>query len=116
MKAVHCPCGQVFEADTDDELIAKVQQHVREDHPELVSEYTGRRSSRSRTITDYGDILKIPGWAVSLRSAGLRTESRHSDSVALPVTSEGIDVSVNSSPRRLGPSGCEPTTRVRNRS
>ena len=40
MKAVHCPCGQVFEADTDDELVEKVQQHVREDHPELVGEYT----------------------------------------------------------------------------
>ena len=40
MKAVHCPCGEVFEAETDDELVEKVQQHVREDHPELETEYT----------------------------------------------------------------------------
>jgi predicted small metal-binding protein len=40
MKAVHCPCGEVFEAETDDELVEKVQQHVREDHPELEGEYT----------------------------------------------------------------------------
>jgi len=40
MKAVHCPCGKVVEAETDDELVSQVQQHVREDHPELESEYT----------------------------------------------------------------------------
>jgi hypothetical protein len=40
MKAVHCPCGEVIEAETDDELVEKTQQHVREDHPELESEYT----------------------------------------------------------------------------
>lgn len=40
MKAVHCPCGKVIEADTDDELVEKTQQHVREDHPELEGEYT----------------------------------------------------------------------------
>jgi predicted small metal-binding protein len=40
MKAVHCPCGEVIEAETDDELVEKTQLHVREDHPELESEYT----------------------------------------------------------------------------
>lgn len=40
MKAVHCPCGTVIEAETDDELVTKTQEHVREDHPELESEYT----------------------------------------------------------------------------
>lgn len=40
MKAVHCPCGEVIEAETDDELVDKTQQHVRDDHPELVDEYT----------------------------------------------------------------------------
>ena len=40
VKAVHCPCGEVIEAETDDELVEKTQQHVREDHPELESEYT----------------------------------------------------------------------------
>lgn len=40
VKAVHCPCGEVIEAETDDELVEKTQQHVRADHPELESEYT----------------------------------------------------------------------------
>jgi predicted small metal-binding protein len=40
MKAVHCPCGEVVEAETDDELVEQVRQHVREDHPELENEYT----------------------------------------------------------------------------
>ena len=40
MKAVHCACGETFEAETDDKLVEHVQQHVREDHPELESEYT----------------------------------------------------------------------------
>jgi predicted small metal-binding protein len=41
MKAVHCPCGKVIEAGTDDELVQKVQEHVRADHPELdVNDFT----------------------------------------------------------------------------
>lgn len=40
MKAVHCPCGAMVEAETDDELVEQVQQHVRDDHPELKGEYT----------------------------------------------------------------------------
>ena len=32
--------GEVIEAETDDELVDKTQQHVRDDHPELVDEYT----------------------------------------------------------------------------
>ena len=40
MKAVHRPCGEVIEAETDDELVDKTQQHVRDDHPELEAEYT----------------------------------------------------------------------------
>jgi predicted small metal-binding protein len=40
VKAVHCPCGEVIEAETDDELVEKVKLHVREDHPELEAEYT----------------------------------------------------------------------------
>ena len=38
MKVVHCPCGTDLEAETDDELVAKVQEHVRDDHPEMVGE------------------------------------------------------------------------------
>ena len=39
MKVVHCPCGEVIEAENDDDLVTKTQQHVREKHPELVDEY-----------------------------------------------------------------------------
>ena len=35
-KVINCECGQTVRADTDDELVAKVDQHVRADHPELV--------------------------------------------------------------------------------
>ena len=35
-KVINCECGQTVRADTDDELVAKVEGHVRQDHPELV--------------------------------------------------------------------------------
>ena len=35
-KVVHCECGTDVEAETEDELVAKVEQHVSESHPELV--------------------------------------------------------------------------------
>jgi predicted small metal-binding protein len=35
-KVINCECGQAVEARTDDELVAKVEEHVRTDHPELV--------------------------------------------------------------------------------
>jgi predicted small metal-binding protein len=40
VKAVDCPCGKVIEAETDEELVQKTQEHVRLNHPELESEYT----------------------------------------------------------------------------
>ena len=40
MKAIHCECGEVIEAETDDELVTKTQQHVEEKHPELVVQFT----------------------------------------------------------------------------
>ena len=33
---INCECGRVVKADTEDEIVAKVEQHVAEDHPELV--------------------------------------------------------------------------------
>ena len=36
MKVVHCDCGTDVEAETDDELVIEVEQHVQADHPELV--------------------------------------------------------------------------------
>ena len=35
-KVIHCECGQVVRAADDDELVAKVSEHVDRDHPELV--------------------------------------------------------------------------------
>ena len=35
-KVINCECGQVVRGETDDELVASVEEHVRTDHPELV--------------------------------------------------------------------------------
>lgn len=35
-RVINCECGRVVRADTDDEIVAAVEQHVSEDHPELV--------------------------------------------------------------------------------
>ena len=35
-KVVHCECGTDVEAESEDELVTKVEEHVNENHPELV--------------------------------------------------------------------------------
>ena len=35
-KVINCECGEVVRADTDDELLEKVDAHVHEAHPDLV--------------------------------------------------------------------------------
>lgn len=35
-RVVNCECGQVIRAEDDDELVARVGDHVQRDHPELV--------------------------------------------------------------------------------
>ena len=35
-KVINCECGQVVRAADDDELVARVTDHVERDHPELV--------------------------------------------------------------------------------
>jgi len=35
-KVINCECGEVVRADTDDELLEKVDAHVQEAHPDLV--------------------------------------------------------------------------------
>jgi predicted small metal-binding protein len=35
-KVVNCECGQTVRADSDDELVAQVEAHIQQDHPELV--------------------------------------------------------------------------------
>jgi predicted small metal-binding protein len=33
---IQCVCGYTMQADTDDELWAKAEAHIRTDHPDLV--------------------------------------------------------------------------------
>ena len=40
MKVVHCTCGTDVEAENDDELVAKVEDHVQEHPPEMVGQMT----------------------------------------------------------------------------
>jgi predicted small metal-binding protein len=40
MKVIHCECGADVQAETDDELVGKVEEHVRERHPEMVGQMT----------------------------------------------------------------------------
>lgn len=35
-KIINCECGQTVRAESDDELVAKVEAHVQRDHPDLV--------------------------------------------------------------------------------
>ena len=35
-KVINCECGEVVRADTDDELVEKVDVHVQQAHPDLV--------------------------------------------------------------------------------
>lgn len=35
-KVINCECGETVRAESDDELVDKVQRHVGEAHPELV--------------------------------------------------------------------------------
>ena len=35
-KVINCECGEVVRADSDDELVQQVEQHVGDSHPELV--------------------------------------------------------------------------------
>jgi hypothetical protein len=39
-KVVNCPCGVTLRGETDDELVAAVEAHVRSDHPEMVDTMT----------------------------------------------------------------------------
>jgi hypothetical protein len=40
MKVVHCPCGTDVQGETDDELVANVEQHIASDHPDMVGKYS----------------------------------------------------------------------------
>ena len=35
-KIINCECGEVISAESDDELVGKVEAHVADAHPELI--------------------------------------------------------------------------------
>jgi ABC-type dipeptide/oligopeptide/nickel transport system ATPase component len=35
-KEINCPCGETLTGETDDELVANTEDHIREKHPEMV--------------------------------------------------------------------------------
>jgi predicted small metal-binding protein len=35
-KVIRCPCGTDVQGETDDELVAAVERHVREKHPDRI--------------------------------------------------------------------------------
>ena len=35
-KVVHCPCGTDVTGETDDEIVANVEQHIADEHPDKV--------------------------------------------------------------------------------
>ncbi len=37
-KVVHCECGTDVKGETDDELVANVESHVQESHPDMVGQ------------------------------------------------------------------------------
>ena len=39
-RQITCECGYIARADSDDEVTAKIREHLRLDHPELVDAVT----------------------------------------------------------------------------
>jgi predicted small metal-binding protein len=39
-RQVMCECGYVARADTDEDVLAQIREHMRTDHPELVEKVT----------------------------------------------------------------------------
>jgi len=35
-KQVNCPCGETVQGESDDELVANVEQHIQDKHPDMV--------------------------------------------------------------------------------
>jgi hypothetical protein len=35
-KLINCECGQVIQAETDEDLLARADAHIQQDHPDLV--------------------------------------------------------------------------------
>ena len=39
-RQITCECGFIARGDTDDEVVAQIEDHIRNDHPELVQAVT----------------------------------------------------------------------------
>jgi hypothetical protein len=39
-RIINCECGRTVHGETDEEVVANAEAHVREDHPELVGSIT----------------------------------------------------------------------------
>jgi len=39
-RIINCECGQTVRGETDEEVVANAEAHVRRDHPELVGSIT----------------------------------------------------------------------------
>ncbi len=37
-KQINCPCGETVRGETDDELVANAEEHIRTAHPEQVGQ------------------------------------------------------------------------------
>ena len=37
---MHCPCGVDVSGESDDELVTNVEQHIQDDHPDMVGKYS----------------------------------------------------------------------------
>lgn len=35
-QVVHCPCGMDVRGESDDDIVSAVEQHVQEEHPDMV--------------------------------------------------------------------------------
>ena len=39
-KQISCECGKVIRGDSDDEVVARAEEHIATDHPDLVGKVT----------------------------------------------------------------------------
>jgi predicted small metal-binding protein len=39
-KQITCECGTVLRGDSDEEVVARAEEHIQSDHPELVGKVT----------------------------------------------------------------------------
>ena len=51
---VNCECGRIIRGETQDEIVTKVEQHVTEDHPQLVGKLSREDIVAMTEETDAG--------------------------------------------------------------